>query len=931
MCNGKSFSATIAVTASSTENGAGAAANVLDNNMQTRWSSQFSDPQWLLIDMGEDKDIFGLTLHWEAAYAKSYDILLSKDSKEWIKAYATTEGNGSTDDIYFGKKKVRFIKILLKERGTQWGYSLWEVKIKGPEDEIPITASASSKANHPEDAMDGNPETMWWSGKTDKAWLEVEFRKERNLGGIFIGWGEDYATSYKIEASSDKKTWNTIYEHRNGKGGLDKIYVNIRDKRYLKIDCENSNGEKGYSVKEISFKDWEDVARNKSLDKARGLAGWEGSRFKAFIGKDGSFACYPYPFRITFWVYDHQKDLLYTPETMETEWRLIEGGYPVTVVSWKGDGLEAQTTIFSWQDDKLGKVLTYARESVKNTGNKDKEVSIFAVIRPNPLYQKWKVEDVKTIEYDNDHTVKINGAPRIFLDERADGPLGQDQKDSLSYKRKIKAGGTETLDLMVPAGEGRDLNFNEIKDLSFDEALELTIKYWKSRVPLELNLPDKRYSDCFYSSLYYILIMNEQHKLSPGPYEYTSFFLHDAVDMDNALDKAGLTEEARDSTDYFNYTEGGGYVDELGGSLFGLYEHYRLTKDKTYLEAVYPRMKSGCELIKKLRAKQLELPQSDPAYGLLPKGVSQDNFKIPAYLYVDDWWAVVGLKSGWEAAEKLGKKEDVKWIREQYESLLKATVASIEKVMKKEGLKFMPGFADYWPKEMHIVDGDYRILGDAQMAWAHRPALFPGQNMGIPIPIKLFADSYKRYWKNAGKFTDYDGAWFVEYEKVFWGYNFKLAHPLIYLGMEDVALKNIEWGIEHQSCPGGWMEAMPSRKNEKGLYEITEGVIGDVPHGWSAAHYVLLLRDMLLREDGNKLILLSCIPETWLDDGKVIEIKNAPTYFGKVSFKVESFRNKGFLKLTLDAATPPSEGYILIIGKKKISIPANTKETDVKI
>ncbi len=923
--------AAVTVTASSSENESNSAEKAFDGNTQTRWGSQFSDRQWLLIDMGEPKDIVGLTLYWEAAYGRSYNILLSEDGKRWGNVYATAEGDGLIDDIYFGKKRARFIKISLSERGTQWGYSLWEVTVKGPEEEMAITAYPVSKANYPEDAMDGDAGTMWWSGKADKAWLKIEFKKDKNLGGIFIDWGEDYATSYKVEVSPDNKTWNTVYEQKNGKGGLDKIYVNVRNKRYLKIDCENSNNGKGYAMKEIHLKDWEDIAKHKGLDKARGLAGWEGNRFKAFIGRDGSFACYPYPFRVTFWVYDGEKDLLYTPETLETDWRLIDGGYPVTVVSWKSGELESQTTVFSWWDEKIGKMMNYARVSVKNAGKKDRDVSIYAVIRPNPLYPKWKVEDIKTIEYDNDHTVKINGAPRIFLDERADGPIGKEIKDALSYKRLIKAGQAETIDLMVPAGEGRDLNFNEIKDLSFDEALDLTVKYWKGRAPLEMTLPDRRYSDCFYSSLYYILIMDEQNKLFPGPYEYTSFFLHDAVDMDNALDKAGLVEEARDSTDYFNYAEGGGYVDELGGSIFALYEHYRLTKDKAYLEAVYPRMKSGCELIRKLRAKQLELPKDDPAYGLLPKGVSQDNFKIPAYLYVDDWWAVVGLKSGWEAAELLGRKDDAKWFKEEYEALLKATIASIEKVMKKEGLEYMPGFADYWPKEMRTIDEQHRILGDTQMAWAHRPALFPGQNMGITVPMDLFRRSYKQYWQNAGKFTDYDGAWFVEYEKAFWGYNFKLAHPLIYLGMEDIALKNIEWGIGHQSCPGGWMEAMPSRKNEKGLYEITEGIIGDVPHGWSAAHYILLLRDMLLREDGNKLVLLSCVPEAWLDDGKVIEVKNAPTYFGRIGFRVQSFRNKGFLKLTLDAATPPPEGYVLTVGKKKVAVPASTKEIDIKI
>ena len=194
----------------------------------------------------------------------------------------------------------------------------------------------------------------------------------------------------------------------------------------------------------------------------------------------------------------------------------------------------------------------------------------------------------------------------------------------------------------------------------------------------------------------------------------------------------------------------------------------------------------------------------------------------------------------------------------------------------------------------------------------------------------VFSDPYRQYWKNAGKFSGYDGGWFVEYEQLFWGYNFKLAHPLIYLGMEDVALKSIEWGIEHQSCPGGWMEAMPTKVNSKGLREITEGIVGDVPHGWSAAHYILLLRDMLLREDGDKLVLLSCIPDSWLDDGKAIGIKDAPTYFGKISYKVVSSRAKGSVKLTVDCATPPPGGYILVLGKNKIAVPADTKELEVK-
>ncbi|MDD5424759.1 MAG: discoidin domain-containing protein, partial [Candidatus Omnitrophica bacterium] len=69
----------ISVTASSSEDAATNPSNAFDNNMQTRWSSQFSDNQWLRIDLGRPEVMVGLVLNWEAAYGKSYDVLLSED------------------------------------------------------------------------------------------------------------------------------------------------------------------------------------------------------------------------------------------------------------------------------------------------------------------------------------------------------------------------------------------------------------------------------------------------------------------------------------------------------------------------------------------------------------------------------------------------------------------------------------------------------------------------------------------------------------------------------------------------------------------------------------------------------------------------------------------------------------------------------------
>ncbi|HEY4701807.1 MAG TPA: discoidin domain-containing protein, partial [Streptosporangiaceae bacterium] len=53
-------------TASSTESGAYPASDAVDGNTGTRWSSAFSDPQWLEVDLGSSQSICSVTLNWEA-------------------------------------------------------------------------------------------------------------------------------------------------------------------------------------------------------------------------------------------------------------------------------------------------------------------------------------------------------------------------------------------------------------------------------------------------------------------------------------------------------------------------------------------------------------------------------------------------------------------------------------------------------------------------------------------------------------------------------------------------------------------------------------------------------------------------------------------------------------------------------------------------
>ncbi|MFJ2102711.1 discoidin domain-containing protein [Streptomyces anulatus] len=122
-----------AVTASSQENGGTAAGNAVDGDGGTRWSSAFSDPQWIRVDLGSPAALSRVELAWEAAHAKSYRIELSADGTTWTTAYSTTTSAGGNETLTISGE-ARYVRLTGTERATGYGYSLWEFKVFGTRD-----------------------------------------------------------------------------------------------------------------------------------------------------------------------------------------------------------------------------------------------------------------------------------------------------------------------------------------------------------------------------------------------------------------------------------------------------------------------------------------------------------------------------------------------------------------------------------------------------------------------------------------------------------------------------------------------------------------------------------------------------------------------------------------------------------------------------
>ncbi|UCF65198.1 MAG: discoidin domain-containing protein, partial [bacterium] len=114
----------------------------VDGFYATRWSSQFSDPQFIAVDLGTSRDIGKVVLTWEAAYGKTYVIQISNDSVNWVPVTAVANGDGGIDILPL-TAHARFVRMYGLQRGTEWGYSLYEFEIYGPASTSSLEHNAS--------------------------------------------------------------------------------------------------------------------------------------------------------------------------------------------------------------------------------------------------------------------------------------------------------------------------------------------------------------------------------------------------------------------------------------------------------------------------------------------------------------------------------------------------------------------------------------------------------------------------------------------------------------------------------------------------------------------------------------------------------------------------------------------------------------------
>jgi len=253
------------VLASSQENAGTPASAAVDGNAGTRWSSAFSDPQWIRVDLGATAAIDQVTLVWEAAFARSFQIQVSPDGSAWTTIFSTTTGTGGTQTLAI-TGTGRYVRMNGTVRATPYGYSLWEFQVFGTigggggcgtanvAQGRPALASSQENASTPASAaFDGNAGTRWSSAFSDPQWIRVDLGGTVTVCQVILTWEAAFARSFQIQVSPDGSAWTTIFSTTTGTGGTQTLAVSGTG-RYVRMNGTVRATPYGYSLWEFAIR-----------------------------------------------------------------------------------------------------------------------------------------------------------------------------------------------------------------------------------------------------------------------------------------------------------------------------------------------------------------------------------------------------------------------------------------------------------------------------------------------------------------------------------------------------------------------------------------------------------------------------------------------------------------------------------------------------
>lgn len=536
--------------------------------------------------------------------------------------------------------------------------------------------------------------------------------------------------------------------------------------------------------------------------------------------------------------------------------RLLNGYMPIVICEYEHDGLLYEQAVFGYsQNLALGKpMFAFSRMTVKNPSELSRSCDISLRLQPTSTAQRWKLN--------------------------------------------LKPGKEQSIYAKVPYSAKAD-DFSKIDAREYDKLLDIVQDYWKELLSegIYINVPEKRVNDARRAWLAYNFLNVDKtentYNIFDGSSFYDALFGFSAAHQMRCYDLMGYHE---DTEKYLNanislVNEEGLYITNFGlpdngALLVAIADHYRITGNKQWLHSVAPTVIRMCDWVIKQRAKDARRAKG-VARGLIFFRPYAD-YPQPAYSYFTDTYLCVSMEAAADVLGDIGMKDVAKKIAAEAVAYRKDILKSMDSaVLDHEGMKILP-----------IMPETQALLKLSN----YRADDYHGMLCSMLLDIDFLDPRGKR------------ALWLVDTIEKRGGLSLGclawrggIDHAYLYGYLYNCLQRN----EPDRAVLGlyGWMAYGMSRTTYCGV-EVTNHRSGDnhatLPHGYSGTEQMRLLRMMLVRSEGDDLLLGQAVPRQWLEPGKKVEIKKAPTIFGEVSYSITAKADSMTVKLDPPTRNEPA-------------------------
>lgn len=546
--------------------------------------------------------------------------------------------------------------------------------------------------------------------------------------------------------------------------------------------------------------------------------------------------------------------------------RLLEGSLPIVLTAFTHEGLEYEQTVFGYTEGFRpdGDLGAFVRMQVNNPGLTARSTAVSVAFRTEGLTsQTWPL------------TVPGRGSAQVCL--RFPYPMGS------------------PIELGRPPVEA-------IETSAFDRKLAQTRRFWREWLGrgMQIEVPERRVAEAWKAWLAYSFLNVDRRGDLFEPHDgagfYEAIFGYSAALYANALDLWGYSKEAERYLDTLLhhqqpdglYTENFGLPD-TGALLLVLSEHHRLTGDDAWLRRVATAMKAAADwVIQRRRESHQAHAPTDVTYGLI-RFRPYCDYAEPVFNYFGEVYNCVGMEQAAAAFARIGWRDEARRWQEEAARYRRDLLASMDRaVIRRAGLPILPMEPD-----------THRLLKSS----GYRGGGYYGLVASCFLEAQFLPPKDPRtFWVT--DFMERKRGLIAGSCEFAGGIDHAYTYGYLLTQLRRDQVRKVILGFYSMLAYG------MSRETYSGV-ECTQITTGEnaltLPHLYSCTQQLRLLRMMLLREEGNDLLVAYALPRSWLADGQRVAVRNAPTAFGATSFEIASHVDVGQITVRIQppTRTPP--------------------------